>query len=432
MHDQDHYRVPHLTTALQGPLLALETTFLKNSVAIERWFRKQWQIYSPPITCSVDLRNAGFKLAAIDTNLFPAGFNNLNPSFMSLCIQAAQTTISRQNPGCDKIIILAESHTRNEKYFMSLYRLTSILSHAGYDIRVASLREDLTAPEVMSLADGHELTIYPLQRDQDFVYVENFRPCVLLLNNDLSNGIPDILVDIHQTIHPPVSLGWSIRTKSQHFRYYSEVVNEFSQLLDLDPWLLDPLFTTGGDIDFMAKEGLEKLAGNVETLLQKIQKKYDEYQITQEPFLIIKADSGTYGMAVMTIKSAEDVLSINRKQRTHMSTAKGHRSVNQVIIQEGVYTFETIGEENSVAEPVVYMLGHHVVGGFYRVHHNRGNDENLNSPGMHFEPLAFVEPCNNPDIIQAPDACQNRFYAYGVVARLALLAAAREIQGVSQ
>jgi glutamate--cysteine ligase len=46
---------------------------------------------------------------------------------------------------------------------------------------------------------------------------------------------------------------------------------------------------------------------------------------------------------------------------------------------------------------------------------------------MHFEPLAFVESCNNPDCDRAPDADPNRFYAYGVIARLALLAAAREI-----
>ena len=70
---------------------------------------------------------------------------------------------------------------------------------------------------------------------------------------------------------------------------------------------------------------------------------------------------------------------------------------------------------------------HHVVGGFYRVHTDRGPNENLNAPGMHFEPLAFAEVCNTPDSNKDPDAGINRFYAYGVIARLALLAAAREI-----
>ncbi len=96
-------------------------------------------------------------------------------------------------------------------------------------------------------------------------------------------------------------------------------------------------------------------------------------------------------------------------------------------MQEGVYTCETWGNASSVAEPVVYMLDHYVVGGFYRVHSGRGVNENLNAPGMHFQPMAFVEPCNNPDLALAPDAEPNRFYAYGVIARLAQLAAIREI-----
>jgi glutamate--cysteine ligase len=72
------------------------------------------------------------------------------------------------------------------------------------------------------------------------------------------------------------------------------------------------------------------------------------------------------------------------------------------------------------------MIDHFVVGGFYRVHTRRGADENLNSPGMQFEPLAFAETCITPEHNMAPDAHPNRFYAYGVIARLALLSAARE------
>jgi glutamate--cysteine ligase len=49
---------------------------------------------------------------------------------------------------------------------------------------------------------------------------------------------------------------------------------------------------------------------------------------------------------------------------------------------------------------------------------------------MHFEALAFEQACTAPDSKQEPDAPPNRFYAYGVVARLALLAAAREMADV--
>ena len=71
------------------------------------------------------------------------------------------------------------------------------------------------------------------------------------------------------------------------------------------------------------------------------------------------------------------------------------------------------------------------VGGFYRVHASRGRDENLNAPGAQFVPLAFESPCI-PDL-GGPAGCPpNRFYAYGVVARLAQVAAAIEVEQLSE
>jgi glutamate--cysteine ligase len=109
-----------------------------------------------------------------------------------------------------------------------------------------------------------------------------------------------------------------------------------------------------------------------------------------------------------------------------MAVVKEGLQVTEVIIQEGVPTCEKVDE--AVAEPVVYMIDRHVVGGFYRLNTQRGIDENLNAPGMQFKPLAFETGCTLPDSGQAPDAPPNRFYAYGVVARLALLAASRELE----
>ncbi|MEE9552010.1 MAG: glutamate--cysteine ligase, partial [Gammaproteobacteria bacterium] len=180
-------------------------------------------------------------------------------------------------------------------------------------------------------------------------------------------------------------------------------------------------------IDFMKREGESCLTNNIEALLYAIQKKYDEYDVKCQPFVMVKADAGTYGMGVMTVKSPDEVSELNRKQRTRMSTIKEGQKVNKVIIQEGVYTHETWGEEATVAEPVVYMIGHSVIGGFYRVHSARTANENLNAPGMRFEPLAFDDCCISPEKNMAPDAHPNRFYVYGVIARLALLAATREM-----
>ena len=63
--------VPHLITALTGPINELEQRVLDSMPAIERWFRLEWMEHTPPFYSSVDIRNAGFKLAPVDTNLYP-------------------------------------------------------------------------------------------------------------------------------------------------------------------------------------------------------------------------------------------------------------------------------------------------------------------------------------------------------------------------
>ena len=419
--------VPHLTTALKGPLLHLEQLFLDRQNEIEGWLRQRWMETPAPFYASVDLRNAGFKLAPVDTNLFPAGFNNLNPEFAPLCIQAIQQGIERYCPTAAGVVLIPENHTRNQYYLQNLAALASLIRRAGFKVEIASIDPTLTETRLLELDNGDTIEISPLQRSGDRVHVGEFTPCSVILNNDLSGGRPAILDGITQAVIPPLSLGWSHRLKSEHFEIYQQVAEEFAAALDFDPWLVAPLSRNCGQVDFMNRAGEECLAQNVALLLEEIEEKYREYRIDREPFVVVKSDAGTYGMGVMSVRDPEEVRNMNRKQRTKMASAKEGRAVTGAIVQEGVYTVESWGESQATAEPVIYMIDHFVVGGFYRVNERRSEQENLNAPGMMFHPLAFAAPCNAPDPERDPDAEPNRFYAYGVVARLALLAAAREI-----
>lgn len=421
--------VPHLTTAHSGPLDHIEQVILNQVALIEAWFRQKWNETPPPLTSSVDLRHAGFKLAPVDTNLFPAGFNNLNPEFLPLCVQAAQSVLVEYIPDCTRILILPESHTRNKFYMESLNVLHTILVKAGFVVRIGSLDPDLKETVEIPLEQGKTLLIEPIEREGNKIGLKDFSPCFIMLNNDLSGGIPDILQGIEQRIRPTAKLGWASRLKSNHFQFYDEVAKEFAQLIGIDSWVINPYFSALDGLDFMAQEGLDQLANEVDKLLSLINDKYVTYGIKEKPFVVVKADNGTYGMSVMMVHDGDEIRQLNRKQRTKMSSSKGSRKVERVIIQEGVYTFETM-PNGAVAEPVVYMIGQFVVGGFYRVHQERGIDENLNAPGMHFEPLAFAQACNNPCSELAVVDCPNRFYSYGVIARLAALAAAKEIDAI--
>jgi glutamate--cysteine ligase len=422
---------PHLQTALSGELAHLERTLVDATAQIERWFRMQWQEHTPPFYGSVDVRNAGYKIAPVDTNLFPGGFNNLSAEMVPMAVMAAQAGVDKYCPDARNLLLIPENHTRNTYYLQNVYRLTQILRQTGLVVRLGTLNPEITAPTELTTAEGQTLTVEPLIRFKhgagQRLGLAGFDPCMVLLNNDLTSAIPEILRGLDsQIVLPPLHGGWAVRRKTNHFAAYDSVAKAFAKELNIDDWLINPYFAKASGIDFSDGTGVAALQDAVSDTLAKIRVKYAEYDIKEEPFLIVKADAGTYGMGIMQVKSPDDVASLNRKQRNKMSVIKEGAQVHEVIVQEGVPTIEVVN--GGAAEPVVYMIDRFVVGGFYRVNTARGRDENLNAPGMTFQPLAFEKPCNVANASAPADCDTNRFYTYGVVGRLALLAASQELE----
>jgi glutamate--cysteine ligase len=422
--------VPHLVSQTSGPLLELEQRILDSLPAIERWFRLQWQDHVPPFYGSVDLRNAGFKLAPVDMNLYPGGFNNLSDEALPTAVQAAQMAIERACPQASELLLIPERHTRNQFYLQNVMRLVRILRQTGVEVRIGSLAPEITQTTRIELASGEAFDIEPLVRRGDRLGLADFDPCVILLNNDLSAGLPAILRGLNdQVLLPPLQAGWAVRRKSNHFAAYDQVAADFGELIGIDPWLINPYFGRCGEVNFHERAGEECVASNVDFVIERMRAKYREHGISDTPYVVVKADAGTYGMGVMTVRDATEVRALNRKQRNKMAVVKEGLEVSEVIIQEGVPTREDV--DGAAAEPVVYMIDRCVVGGFYRVHTERGRDENLNAPGMHFVPLAFASSCNLPDCRAEAGDPSNRLYSYGVVARLASLAASIELESTA-
>ena len=449
-------KLPAIAPEYAARLQDFEQILLQNQTRIEAWFRQKWKQHRPPFYGSVDIRNAGYKMASIDMNLFPGGFNNLNPNFIPLASIAAQDAVDRACDNARSVLLVPENHTRNTFYLQNVYALAGILRNAGFEVRIGSLNPEITEAVELETALGNRLTIEPLLRTRGRVHLaDGFSPCFVLLNNDLSAGVPEILQDISQTVLPPLHGGWTTRRKTEHFAAYNRIAAEFAELLGIDEWQINPYFEKIGGLNFQEREGEDALAAAVERVLAKIQAKYDEKGISDQPFVIVKADAGTYGMGVMSVKSADEVRGLNRKNRNKMAKVKEGLEVSEVIVQEGIYTYETLN--GAVCEPVVYMMDRFVIGGFFRVHEGRGADENLNAGGMVFVPLnhsipttgcadeneaqdsdesgdckrVFAQwdelgiPRPNP---QDPDSTGNRLYVYGVMARLSLLAAALELE----
>ena len=138
--------VPHLITALTGPINELEQRILESMPAIERWFRLEWMEHTPPFYTSVDLRNAGVKLVPVDTNLYPSCFHHLTPEMLPLAVQAAMAAIEKICPEAKNLLLIPENRTRNSFYLSNLERLVRIFHQAGLNVRLGTLDETVKAP----------------------------------------------------------------------------------------------------------------------------------------------------------------------------------------------------------------------------------------------------------------------------------------------
>ncbi len=409
--------VPHLITALNGPINELEQRILDSMPAIERWFRLEWMEHTPPFYSSVDVRNAGFKLAPVDTHLFPGGWNNLTLAMLPLAVQAAMVAIEKICPEAKNLLLIPESHSNNASntfYLSSIAQLRRIFHMAGLHVRIGSIDPDIKQNTTVALPNGESIVLEPVIRSAKRLGLKDFDPCTILLNNELTKGLPGILEELHeQFVLPPLHASGSIRRKSTHYKTYDDVCKRFGKLLGVDPWLINPMYLTCTDAD---------LTACVDTLLAKIKKKYKEYGISDKPFVVVKNNHSSSsdkhaGTGVLMLRQSSEL-----KDHHDIASFKG-----ELVVQEGVLTKERMND--AVAEPVVYMMDRYVVGGFYRVHADRGMDENLCSPGSRYVPLAFAEGTELPKPGIKPGAsAPNRFYMYGVIGRLAMLAASYELE----
>ncbi|MDE3059930.1 MAG: glutamate--cysteine ligase, partial [Pseudomonadota bacterium] len=322
---------------------------------IERWFAARRAEAAPFFYTSVDLRHSGFRLAPVDTNLYPAGFNNLSPMARGRASRFIARFFAEHYPQAKRILIIPENHTRNLHYLENLTVLLSLFEGTGLEAQLGSLIASPGQPTVLEVPDNGTLTEYPLLRSNGRLTLENsFAPDAIILNNDMTAGPPEILRGIAQPVLPPVAMGWWQRRKSVHFAAYQQLANDFGAQFGLDSWLICPHFHRCGIVDFKERTGLDCVAAGVEKVLAAMRARYKEYGITDEPYVYIKAESGTYGMGVMTARTAEDVLEINKKERNKMQVIKEGAKNSDVIIQEGIPTADTVSDKP--AEPMVYMI----------------------------------------------------------------------------
>ncbi len=403
-------------------LSAIDDLLVARKDAIEDFLSYHRNQVRCPVYASVDIRRNAFKAAVVDANAFPAGFNNLAARSHAAASEAIRSYMARSYPGADEILILAEGHTRNRGYFQNLKTLRDLFEAAGFQVVLGTLNEELFPQADVETIDGDVITIHGVLREGDDLIAGGVVADVVILNNDLAEGSPAILDALRQPVTPPPSMGWHRRRKVEHFRIVNELTRQLGAHAGFDPWLVSAEFETVEDVDFRGREGLDRVAAAIDVVIARVAAKYETYGIGRTPRVFVKADPGTYGMGITTATSGEEFLALNSKGRERMDRGKGRIKTSRVLVQESVPTdLRSAGPAPGVAEPVMYMVCGKVVGGFNRVHDKKSEDENLNSPGGRFEPLAFSTQGGDPGPDEAPldDTSMHIYQVLGEIASIA-------------
>lgn len=402
----------------------LAALLAQKGETVPEWLAERAREKPPFIYGSVDLRHSGTKLVPVDTNLFPGGFNNLSKPAMQRAAKASGGYLAHHFPDARQLLILPENHTRNLPYLENLACLRDILEMAGYEVRIGTLREEVSAPQELETSAGRTIIQEPVRCENGILQLaDGYAADVVVANNDFTTGAPDMLKNCRIPVIPPVGMGWYRRRKREHFFAYDALARDFGEAFGLDHWLISAYFRFCGMVDFRKREGFECVATNAEMVLDILRVKYNEYGIDEDPYVYVKADTGTYGMGVMTVRSGEEVLAMNKKYRQKMDVVKEGHHNTEVVIQEGVPTIDKI--DGRVAEPMIYVVDQSAVGGAFRTHDTRDRFGNLNAPGMQFYGMCDSEATHTGGMPRhAVESCD--FRVYELIARLATLAAARE------
>ncbi len=378
------------------------------------WFAKERDKKTMPLYASVDIRDAGWKVAAVDANAYPAGFNNIGGSDRKIFSEQLKDWIVKQYPNATWLHIWPENHTRNRGYIENLIVLQMLLSDANYRVTVGSSEmeginelEGLTGNLKISetIADG-------------ILKVEGGNPDILILNNDLSNGPIEGVGEI--PIAPPQEMGWFQRRKSSHFRNVQPFIDKVAEIIGIDPWILGTHWFVSEDKCLEKEVCRMELAAQVDDSLNFLRRKYEHYGIEAEPVIFVKNDSGTYGLGIIEVSSGDELLKLSNRKINKLTYGKGGSEAIDFLLQEGVPTILKIGD--SVIEPCTYGAGGNSIATFYRANSKKGKMANLNTPSTIFMTPSELESKEGGELITN---LRNSWHA--LVAELAMLAMATEL-----
>jgi glutamate--cysteine ligase len=395
----------------------LEKFVADNWMAINRQLDLWQSEFEQPIYSSVDIRESNHKYAPVDHNLYPAGFNNICSKDLK---NASKLFRDSLGPDIIRIALLPESHTKNKWYLDNIYYLSQTLQDAGFIVDIISPDTQMFQGETqvtLQTQSEFNLTIYNVSVvDGQFQRADNteINYDAVIINHDQSVPFEIDWKNFKTKIYPSPLAGWTRRQKIKHFESYKNVADQFCDIFNIEPDLIQAKFKSVTGMDFETKEGLSLLASEVDALLS---------ELPAGSSVFAKASQGTYGMGISVFTSASEVLEMNRKTRNKMDVGKNNLKFTSILIQEGVETIVKV--EDAPAEITMYLIGGKSMGGFMRYNPKRGTNANLNSQGMLYQKFCISDICQGTDT-------HMKEAIYCLIGRLSVLAASKEIFELNQ
>ena len=385
-------------------------------VEITAWMKEKRSQVPIPIYGSVDVRDAGWKIGVVDANHFPAGFNNVSKENLMELANLFKEHAQRSHPSCKWVHIYPESHTRNPGYVENIASIKSMIEQAGFSCTVGS--PNLNEFGALNGLSGPLLLQSVRVDETGELEVDGDHPDLILLNNDLTDGaIPGVQ---STNITPPPHMGWFRRRKSHHYEMLKPYVDEMASLLSIDPWHLMPDWFVSQNKCLTEEACKIKLAEEIDEFLDGLREKYATLGIDRQPTVVMKNDSGTYGLGIMMLTAGEQILNLSNRKANKLRYAKGGAEVENFLIQEGIPT-ALATETGETLEPVVYLVDGEAASWFYRINAKKSDMDNLNSPSARFE---NYEDAENPHIREAHGW-------HALVAELSMLAMGAEAEAWS-
>ncbi len=398
----------------------LDSFISQNWNVINQYIDEKMSKLTVPFYSSIDIRESRTKYAPVDNNIYPAGFNNLCLLDLDASAKAIKEALKSFGDNVQKVGIIPESHTKNTFYLDHLAMLGKAVRDAGFDVVFLGLDQNLfNSSEQTELNlvshSGFDVSLYRTNvLDGRFQVLGNELESVdvAILNNDQSTPLDVNWSELKTPVIPTPKIGWFRRQKPTHFQFYNQVVQEFCQHFNIDSNLIQAKFKSVPDVDFMNKDGLEKLSAAVDELLG---------ELPAESHVFVKAGQGTYGMGISVVQSGKEIIEMNRKMRNKMDIGKNKIKFTTALTQESVETI--LKYDEMPAEVTIYQINGKSVGGFMRANSEKDSHSNLNSRGMVFKKFCISEIRQNQDH-KAKEA------TYSIIARLSTLASAYEIEEV--